>query len=343
MAKMIPEVSVIIVNWNGAQYLARCLEAIKAQTFQNYELIVIDNASSDGSVDNLENHWPDTQVVRLEENIGFARANNLGARLARGKWLALLNNDAFPAPDWLKSIIEAARNSPEYTFFSSCILQAKDNSRVDGTGDVYHVSGMAWHRDYNQPIAQAHQEQGEVFSPCAAAAVYNRQQFIQAGGFNEEFVNHHEDVDLGFRLRLQGFRCLYVPGAIVEHVGSASFGVESDYTVYSVHRNLVWSYFINMPGALVWKYLPSHLLANLVFLIYYSLRSQARVIWEAKLDALRGLPAALRKRKDVQKDRKISANEVSQMIDHDWISPYTLGKNSGKIQRMARTIGLKRR
>jgi GT2 family glycosyltransferase len=342
MTEKIPAVSVIIVNWNGAPYLPRCLEAVKAQTFVDYELIVIDNASTDGSMEELENRWPGVQAVRLEENIGFARANNLGARLARGEWLALLNNDAFPAPDWLENIIQAARDFPQYTFFSSRIIQERDNSLTDGTGDVYHVSGVAWHRDYNQPAAQAHQEPDEVFSPCAAAAVYKRQQFLLMGGFDEDFINHHEDVDLGFRLRLQGFRCLYVPDAVVEHVGSASFGVESDYTVYSVHRNLVWTFFTNMPGMLVWKYLPSHLVANLVFLIYYSLRGQARAIWKAKLDALRGLPAALHKRRSVQNSRKISSNEIRRVIDHGWISPYTLGKHSGLIQRVARALSFNR-
>jgi GT2 family glycosyltransferase len=338
-----PQVSIVIVNWNGAQYLPRCLEAVHAQTFQDYEVIVVDNASHDASADGLEERWPGLQVVRLEENIGFAPANNLGARLARGEWLALLNNDAFPAPGWLEKIIQAARTSPQYSFFSSCIVQAGDKDRIDGTGDVYHVSGLAWHRDYNQPVSQAHKQPGEVFSPCAAAAVYNRQQFLQLAGFNEQFVSHHEDVDLGFRLRLQGFRCLFVPEAVVEHVGSASYGLESNRTIYSVHRNLVWSYFSNMPGLLVWWYLPSHLAATLIFLIYYSLRGQARPIWKAKIDALRGLPSALRRRKIVQKGRKISPDEIRRVIDHGWISPYILGKHSGRIQRITHALKIDRR
>jgi GT2 family glycosyltransferase len=341
--EMTPKVSIVIVNWNGAQYLPRCLEAVYAQTFRDYEVIVVDNASTDASVVGLEERWPGVQVVRLDENIGFAPANNLGARLACGDWLALLNNDAFPAPGWLETILQAASTSPQFSFFSSCIIQATDNDRIDGTGDVYHASGLAWHRDYNQPAARAHKAPGEVFSPCAAAAVYNRQQFLELGGFNEDFVSHHEDVDLGFRLRLQGFRCLYVPQAIVEHIGSASYGRESDRTIYSVHRNLVWSYFINMPGSLVWRYLPSHLAATLIFVIYYSLRGQARPIWKAKLDALRGLPSALRRRRVIQKRRKIPPDEIRKIIDRSWISPYILGRNSDKIQRVMRALKLDRR
>jgi GT2 family glycosyltransferase len=310
-----------------------CLEAVSAQSFRNYEVIVVDNASTDGSADGLEARWPGVKVIRLAENLGFAAGNNLGARQARGRWLALLNNDAFPAPGWLAALVSAAEAHPEYAFFASRILQANDPAHVDATGDVYHISGHAWHRDINRPAAEAHHEMDEVFSACAAAAMYSRAAYLEAGGLEERFANHHEDVDLGFRLRLMGIRCLYVPGAVVEHIGSASYGKESNRTVYHVHRNLVWSYWTNMPAALLWRSLPAHLLANLVFLIYYSRRGQAGAIWRAKRDALLGLPAALRRRGPIQRNRRVPVAELSRVMDHGWLSPYILGRRSGKIRR----------
>jgi GT2 family glycosyltransferase len=336
------QVSIIILNWNGKRYIDRCLEATAAQTFSDFETILIDNASTDGSVDSLEERWPGVRVVRLPRNLGFAAANNLGARLARGRWLALLNNDAFARPDWLASLVRAAELHPQYSFFASRILQAEPGDRIDGTGDVYHVSGLAWHRDRNRPLDQAQADYDEVFSACAASALYEREAFLSVGGFEENFISHHEDVDLGFRLRLQGHRCLYVSDAVVEHVGSASYGVESDQTVYHVHRNLVWSYVTNMPGILFWKYLLAHLLANGIFLLYYFLRGQGAAIWRAKRDALLGLPFALRKRHEVQISRKVGTIEIDRMINHGWLSPYVLGKRAKQIRRVAGNIGLDR-
>jgi GT2 family glycosyltransferase len=318
-----PQVSVIIVNWNGARVLDRCLTAVFHQTFTRYEVIVIDNHSTDGSADDLESKFRSRALLveRLPKNLGFPVANNIGARLARGKWLALLNNDAFPALDWLANLMGAAAQHRAFTFFASRMIQSEDNSRLDGAGDVYHISGLAWRRHYGQCGVNLAHEVEEVFSPCAGAALYSRDAFLQSGGFDEDFFSYHEDVDLGFRLLLQGQRCLYVPTAVVEHVGSASHGKRSDFAIYHGHRNLVWTYWKNMPTPLFWRYLPAHLAANLFYLAYYSLRGQWRAIWRAKVDALRGLPKMLRKRRDIQRNRTASAAEISRMIEHDWNAP----------------------
>ncbi|MBN2549203.1 MAG: glycosyltransferase family 2 protein [Anaerolineales bacterium] len=335
-----PLVSIIILNWNGAACLPRCILAVQSQTYPNYEAIIIDNASSDHSADDLESAWgteqgknPRWRLVRLEQNLGFAAANNLGARLAQGRWLALLNNDAFPEPDWLASLIQAARTRPEYAFFSSRLVQARRPELLDGAGDVYHTSGLAWPRMRGQPLESAPQQPDEVFSPCAAAALYDREAFLRVGGFDETYVSHHEDVDLGFRLRLDDLRCLYVPDAIVAHLGSASYGIESDHTVYQVQRNLIWTYLKNMPGGLLWKYLPAHLAANLFHLVYYSLRGQAGAVWRAKWDAVQDLPAVLRKRRTVQSQRKVSAAQMARAFEHGLLSPYLLGRRGAALKK----------
>lgn len=326
-------ISILIPNWNGESVLPRCLQALSAQTCKDFEVIVVDNASTDGSVAYVQEHYPQVKLIQLETNLGFTAANNLGASQARGEWLALLNNDAFPQPDWLESLLAAVQERPEYTFFASRLVQADRPAYLDGAGDAYHISGMAWRRYYNYPVEAGPQRAEEVFSACAAAGLYRREAYLEVGGMDEVFISYHEDVDLGFRLRLRGHRCLYVPEAVVHHVGSASYGRQSDTQVYYGHRNLVWSYFHNMPGSLVWWYLPAHLLANLLFLAVYSWRGQARAIWRAKLDAMRGLPAALRKRREVQKTRRVSTAEISSALVHGWLEPYLLGYRARRQAR----------
>ncbi len=321
-----PLVSVIIVNWNGRKVLNRCLTAIAAQDFKDFEVIVIDNGSTDGSVDGLEVDWPDTRVIPLKENRGFAAANNLGAELAQGTWIALLNNDAFPSPGWLDALVSAAAKNPEFTFFASCLTMARQGEYLDGMGDVYHGSGMAWRRGHGQLQRDQHTEPSEVFGPCAAAALYPREIFIQTGGFDETFFCYHEDVDLAFRLRLQGHRCLYVPEALVEHVGSGSQGAHSDFVLYHGHRNLIWTYFKNMPASLFWRYLPAHLMLNIISLLWFSLKGHGRAIWRAKWDAIRGLPVVLKKRRQIQRGRQASISEINRAMDHGWLNPYLSGK-----------------
>lgn len=320
-------VSIIIVTWNSAKYLSRCFEAVTRQTFTDYEVIVIDNGSKDDCVSNLEQTWPrlSLHVERLPNNLGFAAANNIGARLARGQWLALLNSDAFPEPDWLEKLLQAAEGYPDYSCFSSQQLQSNNPDLLDGAGDSYHVSGMAQKRNFGYPVKQYGHDLQEVFSPCAAAALYLRDAFLEVGGFDEDFFSYYEDVDLGFRLRLYGYRTLYVPDAIVHHVGSVTLGAISDFVFYYSHRNLLWTFFKNMPASLILRYLPAHIIANLAYLLYYTIRGRGRVLWRAKWDALRGLPWVFKKRKEIQKNRKVTDKNLLHIMDHSWLQPFLLG------------------
>ncbi len=236
----LPHISLVIVCWNSGKYLPRCLECLSRQTFQEFEVIVIDNGSSDKGTVGLEEKYPTfvMRVERLSQNLGFSAANNLGARIARGKWLVLLNADAFPKPGWLAELVTASESNPAFSSFSSRQLQAGNPGILDGAGDAYHVSGMAWRIGLGYPSDTYGLESAEIFSPCAAAAMYLRDAFLEVGGFDEDFFSYFEDVDFGFRLQLGGYRCLYVPRAEVEHIGSSTFGERSDFAFYHSHRNL---------------------------------------------------------------------------------------------------------
>jgi GT2 family glycosyltransferase len=328
-----PEISVIIVNWNGEDVLSRCLESLAAQTFRDFEIILIDNGSNDGSMDGLEARWPEVRVFQQEQNIGFAAANNLGARHACGKWLALLNNDAFPYMGWFAALLSAADQHPEYTFFASRLLMADDPNRIDGTGDACHVSGVVWNRQHRHPAYQADSQTHEVFSPQGAAAFIRRDVFLEVGGFDESYFSYHEDIDLAFRLRLQGHHCLYVPDALVYHKGSHTTGKGSDFMVRYGHRNWVWCWVQNMPGWMFWVYLPQHLLANLLFILYISAKGQSRAIFQAKWEALLGLPRVFRCRRKIQRARKVTPRQLLASLERGLLTPYKMRITSRRSVR----------
>ena len=319
-----PLISVIIVSWNSAEHLPRCLESLLRQTFQRFEIILIDNGSVDRGTDGLEEKYPklDLRLERLTTNLGFAASNNIGARRARGKWLALLNTDAFPEPDWLENLLQAAETNQEFSFFASRQLQANAPELLDGVGDAYHISGLGWRRYYNLPSETYGRQEEEVFSPCGAAALYLRDDFLQAGGFDEDYFSYFEDVDLGFRLRLHGKKCLYVPQAVVQHVGSASTKKKSSLSVYYGYRNMMWTFAKDMPGVLFWLYLPVHVGTILFFILYLTLRDQNSVIWRAVFDALSGMPRIAAKRRIVQQNRKVRPQELKYIISTGLLEPY---------------------
>lgn len=316
--------SIVIVTWNSAVHIPSCLTCLCAQTRQDFELILVDNGSTDSSLDLPEIYQQDLhiRVEKLGINRGFATANNIGAHLARGKWLILLNADAFPEPDWLEQFLRASEQNPRYTCFSSRQIQFNAPERLDGAGDTYHMSGLAWRNNYQLPSKTHGLEKRDVFSACGAAALYLREDFLQTGGFDEDYFSYFEDVDLGFRLRLAGKKCLYVPEAIVHHVGSASTGKRSDFSVYHGYRNMIWTFFKDMPSPLIWLLLPLHITTVLFFVGYLSMRGQGKVILRAIRDAVRGLPGIFEKRKVIQKNKKIKTAELLKVMSTGLLEPY---------------------
>ena len=311
-----PRVAVVVVNLNGAAVLDRCLDSLARQTVRPARTIVVDNASTDGSADGLEARHAGVEVVRLAENVGFAAGNNLAVERAGDcEWVALLNPDAFPEPEWLERLLAAAEACPEFAFFGSRLLMANAPELLDGTGDAFHVSGLAWRELHGESAEGAALEPREIFSPCAAAALYRRDAFIGIGGFDEDFFCYFEDTDLSFRLRLVGHRCLYVPDAVVHHVGSASAGVDSDFTIYHSFRNQIWTFVKNMPGGLVWLYLPQLVLVQTLLLAAFAVRGRPRVMLRAQRDALRGLPHALRKRGAIQWERTVEPRDLRRVME----------------------------
>lgn len=309
--------TLIIINWNSWDLLSQCLEKLKAQSFQDFNVLVIDNASSQAIPYGFHSRYPDVTFIQNQTNRGFAAANNQAIALVHdSEWVALLNPDAFPEPDWLQRLVDAAEANPEYSMVASRQIMEADRHLIDGEGDVYHLSGLVWRQGHGKHKAGSAPGLREVFSPCAATALYRRDALISVGGFDEDFFCYVEDVDLGFRLRLMGHRCMLVPDAVVYHVGSGTTGGQhSDFAVYHGHRNLVWAYLKNMPGLLFWVFLPLHLAMNLVAIFVFTWGGQGKVILKAKRDALLGFPNMWRKRQQIRKRRVASVSEILRILD----------------------------
>lgn len=319
--------AVAIVNYNGGANLRACLHAVCSQSIAPERILVFDNASHDGSCDGMDRKFPSVEIRRFPQNRGFAAACNAAMRESAGcRWVAVLNSDAIPERRWLSRLLAAAEKSPRCAAVSCQLLLAHDSSRLDGAGDVYHVSGAAWRAGHGQlaacyPLAApAHPR--EVFSACAAAAIYRRDAVLNVGGFDESFFCYFEDVDLSYRLQLNGYRVWHASRAIARHVGSASSAVRSDFAVYHGHRNLVWTFFRNTPTSLLWRHLPQHLVWNLATLLWFAWQGRGKVIVRSKWDALRGLPRVWRERAALQRDATADPERLARLMAAHWLRPY---------------------
>ena len=315
-------VALLIVNWNGGDLLRRCLQSVREQRRSPDHVIVVDNASTDDSMALAKPELGSVEVIRLATNTGFAHANNVGARAARRfDALALMNPDVVADPGWLEALVAAAGSDPRAAGFASRMLMAS-TPRLDGAGDSYHVSGRAWRKGHGMAASAGPQGDVDTFGPCAAAALYRRDAFEEVGGFDDRFFCYFEDVDLAFRLRLRGYTCRYVHAAVVHHVVSAASGYRSDFALYHGERNAIWTFVKNMPTPLLWMYLPQHIVLNALALVVYPWRGQGKVVWKAKIDALRGLRSVLRQRSDIQRDRRVAAWTLRRALTRGLFTPY---------------------
>ena len=328
--------SILILFWKSAQYLPGILQALEEQTCKDFEVILLDNGSDEPPDPEILGQHPDLDlhILRSETNLGFAAGNNLASRSATGEYVVLLNGDAFPEPGWLAAFQQAAQTHPEHCF-ASRLTQADNPEVLDGEWNVYHASGLAWRKNHNRPTSLSATNPRYVISACAAASAYPRLAFQQVGGFDEDFFAYMEDVDLDLRLRLAGFPCLYLPEAVVRHVGSGSTGFRSDFSTFHGQRNLVWTFVKNMPGLLFWFLLPAHLFVNLLYLLIGATMPNKKVIWHAKKAAVANLGKMQQKRRLIQAHRVVSVWQFARLLDWNPFSPLTklFSRNTSKQEQ----------
>jgi GT2 family glycosyltransferase len=309
-----PAVSVVVVVYESGPTLAQCLAAVRAQTWRDYEIILVDNASSDRTAQAAVKADPAIRLIENAENLGFAAAVNQGAKAAAGRWLALLNPDAFAEPDWLAALVTATKANPGVHSFTSRQLMADDPSKLDGLGDVMALAGYPFRGGYTHPDPGA-LEPGWVFSGCGGAMMVDRELFLRLGGFDERLFCYCEDVDLGYRLRLVGEPTLLVPDAVVRHVGSASSGGRrSDFAVFHGTRNRFWVFVKDTPAVLFWLTLPLHILATLVLFARHATRGEIVTPVRGLASGIKHVGVALGARREAQATRTASSWDIARAM-----------------------------
>ena len=313
------DTSIIVLNHNGRQWLEPCLTALGAQHFTDHEVILVDNGSTDDSVALVRERFPAVRLMTLTANQGFAAGNNAGARAARGRYLAFLNNDTVVDPDWLAALRRALDTNPSAGLATSRLVYLHDPGVLDSAGDGYLRAGGGYKRFHGQPVSQG-LESCEVFGACGAAFLIRRQVFEDLGGFDEDFFMVYEDVDLSYRAQLRGHRCVYVANAVVRHAGGATLGQVSSFAVYLGQRNLEWTYFKNTPWPLLLRSLPSHVAYDVAAGIGYAVQGRLRQFLAGKWAALGGIGKTLKKRRSIQRRRVATCAYLWSLMEPDWMA-----------------------
>jgi len=313
-----PIFSVVVVAYQSGPTLARSLGGLAAQTFRDFEVLLVDNASTDGAPQAAAKADPSIQLIEPGVNTGFAAGNNLAARQARGRWLVLLNPDAYPHPDWLANLAAAAERHPDVNSFASLQLVADAPGLMDGAGDVMTSAGIPFRGGYQRKETPKVFE-GEVFSACGAAMMLDRGLFLALGGFDERYFCYCEDVDLGYRLRLAGEPTLLIPAAKVEHVGSATLGVRSDFALFHGTRNRVWTFLKNTPSPMLWWSAPLHFAVTAGLFLLHVRRRDSGPVWKGFKAAFvkRDLDSILASRREIQAARKAPAIDILRAMALD--------------------------
>ncbi len=326
-------VSVVVANWNRRDLLRACLESLARQRGADFETIVVDNGSRDGSAEMVEREFAaagagPVRLIRNKENRGFCAANNQGLAASGAEFVALLNNDAEAEPDWLAALLAAFDGRPEVGMAASKILVHEDPRRIDKAGHLIYPDGQNRGRGSGELDAGQYDRLEEALWPDGCAAMYRRAMLDQIGGFDEDLFAYADDAELGLRARIAGWRCLFVPGAVVRHHRGSTLGVESSRRLELIERNRVLLAAKLFPWSLLWLNV-FYYLARLAAGAWAAFQGRGEVrrfpgvagklrlaaaLLKGDLKALRLLPRMLRKRRDVERYRKLTPRQVRRLI-----------------------------
>jgi GT2 family glycosyltransferase len=280
-------VTVIILNWNGQEYLAGCLPPLFAQTFTDFTVVVVDNGSTDGSVAFVRQRFPQVQLIENRVNLGFAAANNQAIRATQSEFVALLNNDTQVDRTWLAALVNALRADPGCGMAAAKMLLADQPGVIDSAGIAIDRTGLAWGITESGPH--------EIFGPSGGAALYRRAMLDEIGLLDEDFFAYLEDVDLAWRAQWAGWRAVYVPEAVVLHRHSATSNRIPHLKSRLLGRNKIWLLAKNYPYPQVLWYLPLIFLYEILALFYALGQGRLSSALSGRLEGLRRLPVMRRK------------------------------------------------
>jgi GT2 family glycosyltransferase len=308
-------VSVIIVNFNGKRFLQDCLSSILKQTYTSFEVILVDNASHDGSVEFIQEHFPSVKIFIQKENLGFAGGSDAGIREAHGEYILTLNNDTIVPPDFIGELVKPMMQDPSVGMCASKMVFP--DGRINSTAICISRSGAAWDRGGGEQDHGQYDTTEEVFGPCAGAALYRRSMLDEIGLFDEDFFLFMEDVDLAFRARLSGWKCMYVPTARVMHIHGGTTGYRSEISIYYGTRNLVWYVVKDFPLRTLLLSSPWIIIRNFLDIPYHFIQGKGQTIIRAKIGMIKGFVLMARKRRSIK--RKVPAGEIEKWI-HIWMT-----------------------
>ncbi|NJD76620.1 MAG: glycosyltransferase family 2 protein [Candidatus Methanoperedens sp.] len=248
-----PTVSIIILNWNGKRYLETCLSSLLQQTYKDIEIIFVDNGSLDGSVEFVKSKYPEIIILKHQKNLGFAMGINSGIMASSGKYIATINNDTEADKEWIKRLVSVMESNVRIGSCASKMLRYYERDIIDSVGIVVYQNGNAYDRGAQDKDVGQYSSQEEIFGACAGAALYRKEMLDEIGLFDKTYFAYFEDVDLSFRMHLFGWKCIYVPEAVVYHMHSATSKRQSPFKIFYCERNKLWN---------TWKYFPEKLLIS---------------------------------------------------------------------------------
>lgn len=308
-------VSVVVPTRNGRSLLDDALGALERQSFSDFETIVVDNASSDGSTELISACHPTVRVVELPENRGFAGAVNAGIRVASGESIALLNNDAIPEPDWLEALLACLDRHPRAAAVTSKLLAHRDRTEIDGAGDIVTTYLRAYSRGRGERDAGQFDPETEVFGASGAASLWRGSALDEIGPLDEDLFAYYEDVDLSFRARLLGYELWYAPEAVVVHRGAATAAANApSFIHYHAVRNR-WSVLVkDVPSGVLVACAPRALFAEALSIARAARERHLRLMLRAYGDVMRALPRWIRVRGDRQRSRRVESVAIRRAL-----------------------------
>jgi GT2 family glycosyltransferase len=325
--KDLPLISTIILNWNGKEYLHPCLQSVKGQTYPNIEIILVDNASTDGSIDYIKNFFPDVRLFINHENLGYGGGNNRGIIEARGRYMFVLNNDTEIEKGCVEALWRCIETSLRIGVTTPKIVLYDRRDIIDAAGLTIYPDGLSIGRGRLEP-QENYSRREEVFFGSGCASLYRREMLEEIGLFDADFFAYGEDTDLGWRARLSRWEAYYVPEAVVYHHHSKKFGTYSPMKAFLVERNRIWVAWKNFPLSILCLW-PFYTLRRYLYQGFGAVVGRGAsgrfgqgsspfslipILIKAYLSGLKGLPEILRKRKGVQSKKRISNQECYHLF-----------------------------
>jgi len=309
-------VSIVIPNWNGKRFLPGCLDSLSKLEYGKVEIVVVDNGSSDGSIELLRNQYPQVRLVRFEKNTGFSVAVNAGIENSQGEFIALLNNDTIVEPNWISEMMRVLDEHPEAGSAGCKMLAYDDRQLLDGAGDGYRRGGLPGRIGHRERDFGQFDTQRYILGACGGAALYRRSMFDDIGLFDDDYFAYLEDVDMGLRAQNAGYKCIYVPTAVMYHLGCGTTGSGYHPMVVKLSAQNNFNTIVkNIPGPLLWKFFPQILYWQMYYLAVVIVRGGQVVPWMyGTLCALTLLPKMLVKRARIKAQRRVPIEYLERVI-----------------------------